>query len=62
MRSRLQKAIDYIKGYCDKHDSCYTCRLQNKEDAACMLKSTYPGEWELKKDQRQVQRELGKRK
>ena len=46
MKSRLQKSIEYIKGYCDKHDSCSSCRLQDKD--GCKLKNTTPCEWEYK--------------
>ena len=50
MKTRLQKSIEYIKGYCDKHDSCDFCRLQEKDTKMCMFKDLIPAEWEYKAD------------
>ena len=34
----LDAAIDYIKGYCDKHPNCNErCRLYDTEDGCCMF-------------------------
>ena len=45
MKSRLQKSIEYIKGYCNKHDSCSSCRLQDKNTSGCILQKTIPSDW-----------------
>ena len=48
MKTRLQKSIEYIKGYCDKHDSCDFCRLYEKDTNMCMFKDLIPAEWNYK--------------
>ena len=46
MKTRLEKAIEYIRGFCNKHDECEKCRLQDKETQICRLKDAIPCEWE----------------
>ena len=29
MKNKLEKAIEYIKGYCEKHNSCDGCKLND---------------------------------
>lgn len=48
MKPRLQKSIEYIKGYCDKHDSCSFCKLQDKNTGECILQKTIPSDWQFK--------------
>lgn len=48
MKSRLQKSIDYIKGFCEKHYRCDDCRLQDKETNDCFFGNRIPTEWEYK--------------
>ena len=45
MKSRLQRSIEYIKGYCDKHECCDSCKLNDIKAETCMLKRC-PMEWE----------------
>ena len=47
MRSRLQKAIDYIRGYCDKHWDCDDCKLKDKSNGFCILANSSPYNWDF---------------
>lgn len=34
----IEAAIDYVKGYCDKHQNCSErCRLYDTEDGCCVF-------------------------
>lgn len=44
---RIEKAIKYIKGYCDKNPTCDKCKLYNKEEDCCQLKEELPCEWKI---------------
>ena len=37
----IEAAVNYIKGYCNKHESCENCRLYN--GSACYLKTENNG-------------------
>lgn len=39
MKSKLEKSIEYIAGYCNKHDSCASCPLAGEE--GCILCNEY---------------------
>lgn len=49
----LREALEYIKGYCEKHKCCNTCKLYRTEaDASgmsgCKLQfETPPCDWEV---------------
>ena len=43
MKTRLQKSIEYITNYCDKH-GCYNCKLQ-EDDGMCFLRNNPPSDW-----------------
>lgn len=44
MKSRIQRSIEYIAGYCNKHDRCENCPLQGED--GCKLTSVYnPCDW-----------------
>lgn len=49
----VETAIDYIKGYCNKHQNCSErCRLYDTEGGACMFYDAYAGtpcDWEMPK-------------
>ena len=46
MKTRLQKSIEYIKGYCDKHDDCNNkCKLYDSETKCCELRYNIPADW-----------------
>lgn len=49
----IEAAIDYIKGYCNKHPNCVRCRLCDTENDRCMFYDAYeagvPCDWELPK-------------
>ena len=45
MKTRLQKSIEYIKGYCDKHDDCRQCKLYVSETACCGIRDKAPTDW-----------------
>lgn len=53
MKSRLQKSIDYIKGFCEKHDACDFCRLQDKETKICTLRDAIPIEWKYQETEKE---------
>ena len=40
MNKKLEKAIKYISGYCNKHDKCENCPLQGKD--GCVLTEVHP--------------------
>lgn len=48
MKTRLQKSIEYIKGYCDKHDDCKKCKLYDSETAWCGIRDKVPEDWKYK--------------
>lgn len=48
MKTRLQKSIEYIKGYCDKHDDCEKCKLHDSETAWCGIRDKVPADWKYK--------------
>lgn len=45
---RVKKAFEILKGYCNKHSNCETCRFNNK-DSECELNSYMPCDWEIPK-------------
>ena len=47
MKSRLEKAIEYIKGYCNKHDNCKNCKLIINETGYCILENKVPCDWNV---------------
>ena len=48
MKTRLQKSIEYIKGYCDKHDDCKKCKLYDSKTEWCGIRDKAPADWEYK--------------
>lgn len=48
MKTRLQKSIEYIKGYCDKHDDCKKCKLRDSEAGGCGIRDKAPTDWKYK--------------
>ena len=42
MKSRLEKALEYIQGYCNKHASCEKCKLKVHETGFCRLEQNVP--------------------
>lgn len=51
MKSRIDKAIEYIRGYCDKHTDCEKCRLHDDE-VGCFLHNSIPAEWKTPSEMR----------
>lgn len=47
MKSRLEKAMEYIQGYCDKHDNCKNCKLIMQETGYCRLENKVPCDWNV---------------
>ena len=45
MKTRLDKSIEYIRGYCLKHYRCDECKLYNDMKGHCSLKEL-PLNWE----------------
>ena len=39
----IEKAIDYVAGYCNKHSSCEECPLTS--DDGCKLRTTCIPDW-----------------
>lgn len=50
MKSKLDKAIEYIRGYCSKHGSCLDCKLNDDSKQDCILSKTIPCDWETQKE------------
>lgn len=50
MKTRLQKSIEYIKGYCDKHDDCRKCKLHDSKNERCGIIDKIPVDWKYKAD------------
>ena len=48
MKTRLQKSIEYIKGYCDKHDDCRKCKLCDSKAERCGIIDNVPADWKYK--------------
>lgn len=48
MKTRLQKSIEYIKGYCDKHDDCRKCKLHDSKNERCGIIDKIPVDWKYK--------------
>ena len=46
----IKKALEYIKGYCNKHIDCDTCKLGSKE-CICVLRNQDepPADWNVDK-------------
>ena len=47
MKSRLEKAMEYIKGYCNKHNNCKNCKLITQETGYCRLEDKVPCYWNV---------------
>lgn len=46
-KNRVEKAVDILTGYCDKHSDCSYCRFHNKQDLECLfLKGFAPCDWQ----------------
>ena len=46
-KSRLEKAMEYIQGYCNKHDNCKNCKLTMQETGYCRLENKVPCDWNV---------------
>ena len=46
----LQKSIEFIKAYCNKHEDCKKCKLYDSKayDKWCMIGDKAPMDWEYK--------------
>lgn len=51
-KDRVDKAVETLKGYCNKHSDCdERCRLYDKENKVCMLeKGILPCDWSVNND------------
>ena len=47
MKSRLEKAIEYIHGYCNKHYKCENCKLITHKTEYCQLANKMPCDWNV---------------
>lgn len=54
MKSRLEKAIEYIKGYCNKHVDCDKCKLKVIETGFCKLEDKVPCDWDVTKESEKI--------
>lgn len=45
MKTRLDKSIEYIRGYCEKNETCTRCKLLNHEEGRCSFEKL-PLNWE----------------
>ena len=41
----IKKALQTIKGYCEKHISCDRCQLRG--DLQCLLEEDIPADWDV---------------
>ena len=46
MKSRIDKAIEYIRGYCQKHDNCDGCKLECNKSGCDFRNWSIPADWE----------------
>ena len=51
MKTKVEKAIDTIKGFCGKHDTCDRCRYRTETDG-CMFREDIPYYWDSKTNNR----------
>ncbi|MCI6677470.1 MAG: hypothetical protein MSG78_11385 [Clostridiales bacterium] len=47
MKSRLEKAMEYIQGYFNKHSTCDDCKLIIQETGHCRLEDKVPCDWNV---------------
>lgn len=52
MKTRLDKSIEYIRGYCGKHFCCEECKLNNDMKGHCSLKDL-PLNWKTLQEKKQ---------
>lgn len=52
MKTRLDKSIEYIRGYCLKHFCCEECKLYNDMEGYCSMKDV-PLDWETLQEKKQ---------
>lgn len=44
----IKRALEKIKGYCDKHETCRICSLSKYGDEICYLELGYtPADWDI---------------
>ena len=49
MKTKLEKAIEYIIGYCEKHPHCRDgCKLYGDDGECLFWKGESPIDWKLK--------------
>lgn len=47
----IEEAMEYIKGYCNKHKNCEdNCRLYDGYSQCFLTDATIPCDWEITKD------------
>ena len=48
--NNIKKALEYIKGYCNKHYDCDSCKLADKNEC-CFLREQNepPADWDINK-------------
>lgn len=49
MKSKLEKSIEYIKGYCNKQVTCEKCILKSSGTGFCKLEDKFPCDWDIEK-------------
>ncbi len=47
-------SIEYIKGYCDKHDDCRKCKLHDSKNERCGIIDKIPVDWKYKAESEEV--------
>ena len=55
MKTKLDKSIEYIRGYCLKHFNCEECKLNNSMIEHCSLKDL-PCNWQTLGEKREVKK------
>ena len=55
MRTKLDKSIEYIRGYCLKHFNCEECKLNNSMIEHCSLKDL-PCNWQTISEKSEVKK------
>lgn len=55
MKTRLDKSIEYIRGYCEKNDCCSRCKIYDRSEERCSFKRI-PLTWETLQERKEKAR------
>lgn len=49
-KDRIDKAVETLKGYCDKHTECRNCRFSDEKGYCNFEKGKIPSDWSVNND------------